>query len=136
MRRNEAVIANDGAMADVIAAPEDDVVADFRLMLNDIVLEDEAVFTYADVVPNESPRTDIGNRRIPLRLGRVVKPSANPVELGVGDGHEAAVNSRVIAVVHVLEGHHGQAEELVLLEKGSLDAEGHHVVRRIVREVF
>jgi hypothetical protein len=54
VRRNEDVILDYGLMANVIAAPKDDVVANLDRVLDDIVLEDEAVLADLDVSPDES----------------------------------------------------------------------------------
>ena len=44
MRRDKNIILNDRLMPDVIAAPQNDVVADFDFVLDDVVFENKTVF--------------------------------------------------------------------------------------------
>jgi hypothetical protein len=54
VRRYEYVIADLASMADVIAAPEDDVVADLDESLQCIIFQNEAIFPNLYVVPDET----------------------------------------------------------------------------------
>ena len=56
MRGKEHVVADLRMMADMIAAPQHDVVAERNEGLHDVVLEDEAVLAEPDVAPHEGAR--------------------------------------------------------------------------------
>jgi hypothetical protein len=58
-------------MTDMVAAPEDDIIADASLMQHDVVFKDEHVLTSLDVMPYEGVTADVRYAVIPVRLDRV-----------------------------------------------------------------
>ena len=81
MGRNETVVTNRRVVADVIAAPQDAVVADFHERLDRIVFENETVLAKLHVAPNEGATADITCRTVSLGLGGFVKPGTKAIEL-------------------------------------------------------
>ena len=59
MRRNERIVVDDAVMADMIAAPKSDVVADTDEGLHGIVLKDERMLAYLHIGPHERPGADV-----------------------------------------------------------------------------
>ena len=72
MRRDERVALNDAVVADVIAAPDDDVVADRRERLNRVVFEDEAIVADAALGERRGPTADVGDQLVAASLELVV----------------------------------------------------------------
>jgi hypothetical protein len=73
---------DDGVVADMIAAPEDDIIANLNKGLDGIVLKDEAVFADLGVVPDKGARADIGCEAVSPLFKLPVKARPHPVELG------------------------------------------------------
>lgn len=61
VRRDKNMIVYQRLMPYMIAAPENDIVADANFVLQDVVLHDEAVLTNLHVVPDKRPGTYIRN---------------------------------------------------------------------------
>jgi hypothetical protein len=83
MRGDEAIAADPRVMADVIAAPEHDVIAERDERLDDVVLEDEAMLSDPRVVPDHRLRADERCRCIASRLQHLIQARTEPVALGV-----------------------------------------------------
>src|SRR5262249_10363852 len=128
VRRHEAVTANRGVMTDVIAAPEDDVVAERHEGLDGVVLEDEAVLPELDVPPHERPTAHIRGRRVALGLRLAVQPLAKRVVLRVDNRRIEAVMLRGKPGFDVLEVHHWPPAQALSLPKGPFNRESDDLV--------
>src|SRR5690349_6402362 len=103
-------------VADVVAAPEDDVAADPYERLHGVVLEDEAVLAELDVAPHEGATRHVARECVALLLRGTHQPRAKPVHLRVD---ERGVDRRRLWVELLLEGlerHDREAAKLIPLE--------------------
>lgn len=123
-------------MADVIAAPQNYVVPDRHVMLDDIVLEYKAVFADYGVPPDERSGANVARRSIAFGLRSLVESSPDAVQLRERDGHKYRVPGRRKPILNVLERDDGQAVQFVLRPVSRLDGESDHVVRGVVGEVL
>jgi len=83
MRSNEAMVVNDRVVANVVAAPQGDVVADGDKGLNRVVFEDKAVVAYPAFIQNGRARTDICGKPVAQGLCGEIFLFANLVKLGI-----------------------------------------------------
>src|SRR5262249_49402172 len=88
MRGDKAMSADSRVMADVIAAPKDDIVADLNERLNHIILKDETMFAHFDIAPNKGARADIRGGSVALLPCSRVQAGAQPIQLCVDEGSE------------------------------------------------
>src|SRR6266850_932064 len=79
VRSEGNMIFDHAVVPDVIAAPQDHVVADRGEWLNGIVLEYETVITDRDPGENGGFRTDVADQIIPLLFDLPVNGFAQPV---------------------------------------------------------
>src|SRR2546426_4375773 len=68
-------------MSDVIAAPDENVIANFRARLDDSVLEYETIVTNLGVPEIRGPRTDVADQLIPFRLAFIILPGSELIQL-------------------------------------------------------
>ena len=78
MRGDEDVVLDRRVVADVVAAPEDDVVADPHVGLDDVLLEDEAVVAELELAPVDRLRVDVGDQLVAERLALLVDLARAP----------------------------------------------------------
>ncbi len=123
-------------MTDVVAAPQGDVVADAHEGLQDVVLEDEAVAADGDVAPDEGLGADIAGQVIAGGGAVVEQAPADPVELGIADGHEDVVGRGRIARRQVVQRDQRQALEGPALDVRRADGEGGDLVVAVVGEIL
>ena len=123
-------------MPDVVAAPQDAVVADAHERLDDVALEDEAVLAHLGVAPDEGARADIGGEPVAAAFGVPVQARAQAVELAGRDRDEHVDLGRRIVRLQRFPGHHRTTRQQRLREVVALDAEGDHVTVAVVLEVF
>src|SRR5436853_3177970 len=123
-------------MADVVAAPQNDVVPYLSERLHHVVLKDEAVLTDLAVAPDKGMRTNIGGRRITLRFCFLVESCPQLVQMGVNVGREKKVLAGSVRLLDSFKWHDRQIEQNVPLYVIFLDTEGHDLVIRVVREIL
>ena len=88
MRGEKAIFLYNGAMADVIATPKNNVIANAYKWLNDVVFEYEAIVTHLHVMPNERVAAHIIGTPETFGSHLPVKPHSYSIELGVGYRHK------------------------------------------------
>lgn len=91
VRGNERIIADAGMMADVVATPEKNVIADAHERLDDVVLEDKTVFAATEILPDRRTRAEIGREPITLFFSLSAFLGAQAVEMAIAGGDEEIV---------------------------------------------
>src|SRR5688572_19298176 len=129
------MILDDGVMADVVAAPHDNVVADGDERLDCVVLEDEAVLAAGEVWPGRRLAADVTYQPITALLGVLVffRPQmVHPLE---AERNKQLERIRRIVPFQVFESDDRQALELRGSEIVAVDGEGYDIVRRVVSQI-
>lgn len=110
MRGQEAVIANPGLVADVIARPQHTALSDLNAVLDRIILKDKGIFTDFSRPPDKGMRADKAGQPVALGLSRSYQPGAHPVQLGRGHRDMGLCILGIKAAFSRLQRDHGQAE--------------------------
>ena len=105
------MIVNSGMVANMVAAPQDDVVSNRNKRLHNIVFEDETVFAYFAISPDEGVGTDVRSWRVPLLLGRGIKPFPELILLRIHMSREKTVSGWFEALMNCLEWNHRKTEK-------------------------
>src|SRR5882757_474087 len=90
-------------MTDMIATPEDYIIANRYEWLHHVVFEDEAMLANLAIPPDECMRTDIRSWLVSLVLGGLVEAGPKLISLCVNIGGEEAVVTRGVYVLQVLK---------------------------------
>src|SRR2546430_1684079 len=107
MGGKKAVVADHGVVADVIPAPQDDIVPDPCAGLDDVRFEDEAVVADGNVVVHdEGLRADVADELVAVRFALFVNGPPDTIHILETDGDKQPDFIRRITPRHV-----GEADE-------------------------
>lgn len=134
-RRNEAVIPDRRVMANVAAAPKDDITAYACKWLNDGMLKDEAVVAWLKTGIDICCRTYVAYQRVTTPLGFSVLGCPHLVYPGVSHRHEHGESLRRKCGRNLIERNDRQIAESFLLTVGRIDCKGNRLVGAIVGQV-
>jgi len=126
--KNEAITSHLATMTDLVATPDDNVIADFREGLNYRLLANKAMLAYLAFRPDNRGGADVGCHGILLLLAFPVESGAKSVELGKHDSDKGAMIGRRIETLQILKGHNGDAKHLCLLEIPTLYRKSDYLV--------
>jgi hypothetical protein len=102
---DETVILDDRAMPYARSAPDEDVIADSRHVLQGGVILYECVFTHSHIPDRERPAADIGGAPVAGRRNHVMEPSAYAITPRWRDRYECKVTFGRVAAANVLKRH-------------------------------
>src|ERR1700730_18947927 len=117
------MVAYAGVMSDVIPAPDEDIVSDFRARLDGHELQHEAVVTNPDPAKVGSARADVADEFITANLCFLVLPRPEPVEVLVADGDKHLEVAGRVSALDFLEGDHRQAKLLLRVQVRAINRE-------------
>src|SRR5205085_7580631 len=135
VRGQEAVILDGRIVADVIPAPQRDVIADADEGLDGVVLQDEAVVPDGVIGEEGAAAADVARQLVAAALGLPVLLRPRLIHPGVAQGDEHLVVSWGVKPDDLLEGHQRQAEEGVAREVLPVDREGRDFVIAVAGEI-
>ncbi len=123
MGGNEDIVLDHDVMADMVAAPQGDVVTDSAEGLQSIVFENEAIL--ADLVGEDrGPGADVARESIAAGPHRLDLGRPDGVHAGVGQGDEAVMIGRRKTCRDLIEGDERTTERRVTFHVISVDSKG------------
>src|SRR5438094_5945870 len=129
------MVSDDRVMADVIAAPENDVVSDPDERVDDGRVEDEAVVAQLDRDQDVSTRADVGDQLVAEVLAAVVDLRSGLVHPAEADCDEERVGVGRMSRQQTLKRDDWQSQQFVLGDELLVDREGRYLVVAVLTEV-
>jgi hypothetical protein len=132
VRQGETVALDYRVVTNLISAPQDNIVADFRVRLHDCGFTDKAVLAHFGGVRHQSLRAHIKSWMEAFGFRLEIKPGPQPVGLTENDGDKKMVFRWRIEHFQILKWNDRQTEERVSLQPIVFDGKGHNLVCRVV----
>ena len=130
------MILDCAVVPNVIAAPEDNIVADLSKWLNGVVFEDEAIVADRNSGKNSGFRADVAYKPISLLFNLLVNGFAQPVHATRRHRSKEAKFRRRVRFLNLLESNDRQALENVLCRQvPPVHAEGDDFMLAVVLQV-
>jgi hypothetical protein len=129
------MVTDIGVMADMVAAPQNDVVTDRREGLDRIVLQDEAIVADPALVQDGGVAADIARQPVPEIPGFEIFCSADLIEPGISDGDEEVIRIGRKGRGRLVEGDDRKSGEARLADIGSVHRESDDLSIGVIREV-
>ena len=129
------MVADRRVVADVVSAPQDDVVADADERLDDVRLEDEAVLADFDLGDQMGGRAHVADQFVPKRLLPFVHRPASLVHSAEADCDEHRKVGRRMRVDERLGRQNGNPEQFVPVASRLVDSERHNLMRAVAIEI-
>src|SRR2546421_8684635 len=122
-------------MTDVVGAPDNDVVPDPDIRLDDVCLEDEAVVTDLDVFRDKRLRADVADQLVTAALALRVNVGPSAVHSAEADRNEHRTLRRRVRLLETLERHDRNAEEIPAVDVSLARRKCDAVMRTAVAEI-
>jgi hypothetical protein len=126
--KDETIISHLATMTDLVATPDNNVIADFREGLNHRLLADEAMLADLTFRPDSRGGADVGRHGVPLLFAFPVQSGAKPVKLGKHDRDKGEMISRRVKTFQIFKGHNRDSKHLCPVEKLALYRKSDHLV--------